>query len=179
MPRAALALASMAVLGFHAALHARSVKAQDHPNPVRGVRIASRIRCDGATNPQEDLKLEPTFSPGSAQRAFHLDLFESRYCRRLDLYFFCVVPGHRHWKHAWTASSQGPAAPPRYWMDSCAAWGTPDAPEYILSGWYRENPEAKDSPWKQAAIKKVSETPEIYEFTDAQGGAARLRIERK
>ncbi len=90
---------------------------------VQGVQITSRLHCDGATNPQDDVKMVTTFSPGGWQRSFHLDVFESQYCKRLDLYFFCVMHGHDHWKHEWAQNSQGTPGPARYWLNSCSAWG--------------------------------------------------------
>ena len=119
-------------------MYARSHHADDLVDRVQGVRIASRIPCDGATNPQDELGLETTFSPAGWQRAFHLDVFESQYCKRLDLYFFCVTHGHDRWKHDWAKDNRGTGGSGRYWIDTCAAWGSKDAQEYILSGWYRE-----------------------------------------
>ncbi len=159
-------------------MYARSHNADDLVDRIQGVRIASRIPCDGATNPQEELGLETTFSPAGWQRAFHLDVFESQYCKRLDLYFFCLTHGHDRWKHDWVKDNRSTGGSGRYWIDSCAAWESKDAPEYILSGWYRETAGKKD-PWKQATLKRVSDTPEIYEFTDPNGGTARIEIKRK
>ncbi|HUD99606.1 MAG TPA: hypothetical protein VMR62_08530 [Bryobacteraceae bacterium] len=179
MIRSSVVFSTIAVLGLGAAVFARAHRAEDLVDRVQGVRIASRFPCDGATNPQEDVKLETTFSPGGWQRAFHLDVFESQYCKRLDLYFFCVMHGHDRWKHEWEQNSQGPQVPARYWVNTCSAWGSKDAQEYILSGWFQEGAADRKLPWKQAAIKQVSATPEIYEFTDANGGTARLEIKRK
>jgi hypothetical protein len=167
----------MAVLGFGVALCARTHSGEDLMNRVQGLRISSRLPCDGATNPQEELKLATTFSPGGWQRSFHLDVFESQYCRRVDLYFFCLTHGHDRWKQEWVNSSEAPTAPARYWMDACADWGSKDAPEYILSGWYQEGA-GKKLAWKQTAIKKTSDNPEVYEFADPNGGTARIEIKR-
>src|SRR5450432_2970150 len=167
MTRSSIALVSLAALGLAAGVSARSQRAQDLVDRVQGVRISSRLPCDGANNPQEDLKLETTFSAGGWQRSFHLDVFESQYCKRLDLSFFCAMHGHDHWKHEWVRDSQGNPGPERYWLNACAAWGSKAAPEYILSGWYQEGAASRKLPWKQAAIKQLSTTPEIYEFTDA------------
>lgn len=179
MIRPFIALASLAVLGLAAGVYARTHRADDLVDRVQGVRLSSRIPCDGATNPQEELKLETTFSPGGWPRAFHLDVFESQYCKHLDLYFVCVMHGHDHWKHEWARDSQGTPGSARYWLNACSAWGSKDAQEYILSGWYREGPADGKLPWKRAAIKQVSTAPEIYEFTDANGGTARVEVQRK
>ena len=173
MSRPFIALVSLAVLGLGAGVYARARRAEDLVDRVQGVRIASRLPCDGATNPQEELK------PGGWQRSFHLDVFESQYCKRLDLYFFCVMHGHERWKHEWAQDSQGNPGPGRYWVNACSAWGSKDAQEYILSGWYQEGAADRKLPWNQAAIKQVSATPEKYEFTDSNGGTARGEIKRK
>jgi len=159
-------------------LYARSHNADYLLDRVEGVRISSRLPCDGSTNPQEELKMQTTFSPGGWQKSFHLDIFESRYCKRLDLYFFCVMHGHDRWKHEWVANSQGGPAPRMYWLNACSSWGTKDNQDYILSGWYQEGEPSNKLPWKQAAIRQVSAAPEIYEFSDPQGGTARLEIKR-
>ena len=172
------AFASLALLGLAAGLLARSQKAEDLVDRVEGVRIASRMHCDGATNPQEEVALETQFSPGGLERAFHLDVFESRYCKHVDLYFVCLKRGRDRWKHLWAADSQAPQPSRRYWIDSCTAHQAETAPEYILSGWYREAGDKKAA-WKQAAVKKVSDSPEVYEFSDPQGGTARVAVGRK
>jgi hypothetical protein len=174
MIRPTLAIVLLAVL-----LYGKAPRAENLVDRVQGVRISSRIPCDGATNPQEDLKFETTFSPGGGQRSFHLDAFESQYCKHLDLYFFCVMHGHERWKHAWEQQSQGAASPGRYRIDVCSSWGSKDAQEYILSGWYQQGAADRKLAWKQAAIKQVSAMPEIYEFADANGGTARVEIKRK
>jgi len=179
MIRRSIALASFLILGLGAGVFDRSHHAEDLVDRVQGVRIASRVPCDGSTNPQEELKLETSFSPGGWQRSFHLDVFESRYCRRLDLYFFCVMHGHDRWKHEWAQDGQGVPGPGRYWVRACSTWRSNDAQEYLLSGWYQEGAADRKLPWKQAAVKHVSATPDIYEFTDPKGGTARVEIKRK
>jgi len=173
------AIAGILLLGWGAGISARSHKAEDSVDQVQGMRISSRLPCDGATNPQEELVLQTTFSPSGAPRSFHLDVFESKYCRLVDLYFVCALHGHDRWKHEWSAGSQGPAQLGRYWVSACADWGSPDAPQYVLSGWYQEGGPDRKLPWKQAALKQVSTTPEIYEFTEPGGGSARLQIGRR
>ncbi|MGO4883641.1 MAG: hypothetical protein ACLP59_22895 [Bryobacteraceae bacterium] len=179
MRRFSVALLSLAISGLAAGVFARSHAAYDSVDRVQGVRISSRLPCDGATNPQEEIKFETTFSPGGWQRSFHLDVFEAQYCKHLDLYFYCVVHGRDRWKHEWEQNGEGPQGPGRYWIKSCSSWGEKTAPEYILSGWYQEGAADRKLPWKQAAIKQVSASPEIYEFTDPQGGTARVEIEHK
>lgn len=179
MIRSPIVLAALFLLAVGAAVYARARRAGDLVDRVEGVRISSHWRCDGSTNPQEELDFETAFSPGGVARAFHLDVFESRYCKLVDVHFFCVIHGHDHWKHEWAQASQGPQGQARYWINACTAWGAENPQEYILSGWYQEGVGDRKAPWKQAVIKQVSATPEIYEFTDAGGGTARLEIKRK
>lgn len=179
MIRSALVVVPLAVVGLSAGIFGRSHNPEDVLDRVQGVRISSRIPCDGDTNPQEEVRLVTTFSPGGWQRSFHLDVFESQYCKRLDLYFFCVTHGHDRWKHAWVQDSSDVPGAGRTWINTCSAWQSKDAPEYLLSGWYQEGAADKKQPWKQGAIKKVSDTPEAYEFTDPNGGTARIEILRK
>jgi hypothetical protein len=179
MIRPSIFIASLGILGLGAVVYARSHRAEDIVDRIQGVRISSHLPCDGATNPQEEVKLETTFSPGGWQRSFHLDVFESQYCKYVDVYFFCLVHGHDKWKHEWSQDSQGTPGPGRYWINACSAWGAKDPREYILSGWYQEGAADRKLPWKQAAIKQVSTTPEVFEFTDANGGTARLEVKRK
>ncbi len=159
--------------------YGRSQKPEDLMDSVKGVAISSRRGCDGATNPQEDVELLTTFSSGSSERSFRLDEFESKYCRLVNLYFICAVHGHDRWKPVWSSDNQAPEAGPRVWLNTCAKWGSPEAPKYILSGWYKEGTGNQKLPWKQAEIKKVSASPEIYELVDPSGGTARVEIRRK
>ena len=178
--RLALGIAAIAVLGLGAGLGARSHTPETLLDSVKGVPVVSRISCDGSTNPREEIELIASFSPGGWERSFNLDVFESRYCRRAaDLDFICVAHGHNRWKHEWSAGSGRPPAPARYWLKSCSAWESKDAARYLLSGWYKEGGPGNKLPWKQAAIKQVSARPEVYEFTDPNGGTARVEIRRK
>ena len=178
MPRFSVVIAPLLIWGLGAGVCAGLHKTEDLLNPVQGLPIASRIPCDGSTNFQEDVEFVSAFSPGGWQRSFHLDEFESKYCRHADLYFICVVHGRDRWKHEWSSESGGPPGVARHWLKSCFAHESQDPPKYILSGWYREGAGEK-LPWRQAAIKQVSAAPEIYEFTDSNGGTARVEIKRK
>jgi hypothetical protein len=160
-------------------LSARSHAPEDLLDSVKGIRIASRIPCDGSTNPREEVELHSTYSPGGWERSFRLDMFRSKYCRRLDLYFVCVFHGHDGWRPAWSSDSSHPPSTERFWLHSCSAWESADAAQYLLSGWYKEGEQGQKRPWKQAAVRKVSSNPETYEFTDPNGGTARVELPRK
>ncbi len=177
--RFALGTAALAVLGIAAGLPGRSHAPEEQLETVKGVSVASRIPCDGSTNPREEIELRTAFSPGGWAKSFHLDMFQSKYCRRADLYYICLFHGHDGWRPAWSSGGDSPPAAPRFWLKSCSAWEARDAAQYLLSGWYQEGGPSKKLPWKQAAIKQVSSHPEVYEFTDPNGGTARLEVGRK
>jgi hypothetical protein len=171
-------LASIAILAIGAGAYARSHRDDQPLEPSKGVHLSSRIACDGSTNPQDEIRLAATFSPGGWERSWKLDEFDEKYCKRIDLGFACVMPGHDRWRRAWSADSSQPSATGRYDLDSCYAWGSKDAPQYLLTGWYKEGGPESKLPWKQAEVKQVSSKPEVYEFADPNGGTVRLEINR-
>jgi hypothetical protein len=63
-------------------------------------------------------------------------------------------------------------------LSSCYEWGSTEAAQYVLSGWYQEGAADPKVAWHQSTIKQVSTEPEVYEFTDPNGGTARLEISR-
>jgi hypothetical protein len=190
-------MASVALLyaGFEA--NARTHEAP--VDPSKGAKLTSRIPCDGETNPEDQLVLQPTFSAGGMERAFRIELFEKDYCKRVDLGFKCLQPAHNRWKQEWrveSAQAAGRSAPGEsvvrdsqspnpqrgyIGLASCATWGSKDPADYVLTGWYRESPSkkaGKKALWKQAEIKRASSSMESYEFADPSGGTARLEIVR-
>lgn len=171
-------VASLAILGLAAGSYARSHRADEPLDPSKGARLSSRIRCDGSTNPQDEISLAATFSPGGWERTLKLEEFDEKYCKRINLGFACLMHGHARWRREWSSDSSRPATTGRYGLDSCYAWGSKDAPQYLLTGWYKEGGPESKLPWKQAALKQVSSKPEIYEFTDPNGGTVRLEITR-
>jgi hypothetical protein len=177
MARFAGVVASCAILGLGTGGYARTHPREEPLDPSKGVKLSSRIPCDGATNPQDQINLTPTFSPGTGERSFRIDVFEDEYCKRMDLGFACLTRRHSLWKQEWSvdsAHSEGRS----YGLDSCAELGSKDTPQYVLSGWYREGGADSKLPWKQVVLKPVSSRWETYEFTDPNGGTARLEINR-
>jgi hypothetical protein len=171
-------VASLAILALGAAAYARSRHGDELVDPSKGASLSSRIPCDGSTNPQEEISLAATFSPGGWERSLKLEVFDEKYCKRIDLGFACLMPGHDRWRREWSSDSSRPANTGRYGLDSCYTWGSKDTPKYLLTGWYKEGGADSKLPWKQAAVKQVSSKPEIYEFADPNGGTARLEIQR-
>jgi hypothetical protein len=181
MARLAGAVAFCAVFGLGTAMYARNHIREEPLDPSKGAKLTSRIPCDGATNPQDLLNLAATFSKGDGERAFRIEVFEANYCKRGDLGFACVQPGHSLWKQEWTVVSSSASSNPvagSYGLDSCAAWGSKETPQYVLSGWYREGGADSKMPWKQVAVTKVASRWETYEFADPSGETGRLEINR-
>jgi hypothetical protein len=171
-------IASLALLYAGFAANARTHEAP--VDPSKGAKLTSRIPCDGETNPEDQLVLEPTFSAGGMERAFRIELFEKDYCKRVDLGFKCLQPGHDRWKQEWTVDSAN-SQRGYVGLASCATWGSKDPADYVLTGWYRESPGKKADKkalWKQAEIKRISSGMDAYEFADPSGGTARLEIVR-
>lgn len=177
-------LASAALLSLVAGGDART-KVKEAPLDAKlGVKLASRIPCDGNTNPEDQVSLNTNFSPGGWQREFRIEVFQDKFCRHGDLGWACVRPGSDEWKQEWTAESSTPASSGYYGLRSCYQQGYKEAPQIVLTGWYKqtdEDPKAqKKEVWKQAEVKKVTGTRwETYEFTDPNGGTARIELDRR
>jgi hypothetical protein len=169
---------SLAILGLAAGSYARSHRGEELLDPSKGARLSSRISCDGSTNPQDEISLAATFSPGGWERSLKLEEFDEKYCKRINLGFACVMPGHSRWRQEWSSDSSRPASTGKHGLDSCYTWGSKEAPQYLLTGWYKEGGPGSKLPWKQAVMKQVSSKPEIYEFADPNGGTVRLEITR-
>lgn len=170
-------LAVFAILGIGVAGYARTKVKEAPVDPAQGAKLASRIPCDAETNPADEVTLEPTFSSGGWERSFRIEVYEKDYCKRFDLGFKCLQEGHDLWKPEWSVESTKPANG-SVGLDACNEWRGKDAPQYLLTGWYREPGDPKQHPWKQVEIKKVRSRWETYEFTDPNGGTARLEIDR-
>ena len=81
----------------------------------------------------------------------------------------------------WSAANEQPAAHALLPLSSCDDWASTEPAQYILSGWYQEGTANPKLPWHQATVKQVSTVPgapEVYEFTDPNGGTARLEMTR-
>jgi hypothetical protein len=177
-------LASAAILCVGAGAFARTHRPKEAPvESSLGVPLTSRIPCDGATNPEDQINLVTTFSPGGWERSFRIETFESKYCKRGDLGWACIQPGHTLWKQEWSAASSAPSSAPSatgsFGLPSCDSWGSKEAPQVILTGWYKEGAGDSNLVWKQIAVKKVESRWETYQFTDPNGGTARVEIDRR
>jgi hypothetical protein len=177
MARFAGVVASCAILGLGTGGYARTHNREEPLDPAKGAKLSSRLPCDGATNPQDQINLTPTFSLGTLERSFRIDVFEDKYCKRMDLGFACLTPRHSLWKQEWSVDSSHPEGR-SYGLDSCSEWGSKDTPRYVLTGWYREGGPESKLPWKQAVVKQVPSRWEVFEFADPSGGTGRLEINR-
>lgn len=175
--------ASVAVL-CAASGYARFHKPKEAPvDSTLGVPLASRIPCDGATNPEDQVSLATTFSPGGWERSFRIEVFEDKYCKRGDLGWACVQPGHALWQREWSAVSGSASSVGTFGLSSCDALGSKEAPRILLTGWYKkpgaDAKQAKQELWKQVQIRKTASRWETYEFTDPNGGTASIELVRR
>jgi len=140
------------------------------------VKLESPIPCDGVTNPQQEIILDAHFSPEGWQRVFIVDNFQDESCQAgIGIKCFKRVPAG--YRDDLIVDSDGTR---HHWLNSCRTWGSKEAAQYTLSGWYKEGPASKKKlPWKQAPLKQVSTQPEVYEFTDPNGDKASVEIRRR
>src|SRR5580698_912858 len=182
MARVPVVLASVAVLAFAVGGSARTKVHEEPLDPAKGAKLASRIPCDGVTNPEDQVNLTPTFSEGKLEREFRINVYEENSCKRGDLGFKCLQPGKELWKEEWNVTSAQPENG-LFGLASCAgqtvrgkgsatqgflAPGSKDAPQIVLTGWYREAGSDPKRPWKQGEVKQVSGRWETYEFADPE-----------
>ena len=185
MARLSTILASCAILTLTAEGYARTKVREEPLDPSKGAKLASRIPCDGVTNPEDQIKLVSTFAPGNLERSFRINVYEDKYCQRMDLGFRCLQTGHALWKQEWSVVNSHPQGETgAYDLASCSEQGSfgqisKDAPQIVLTGWYREAGSDPNRPWKQAVVKKLDSRWETYEFTDPDGAAARIEITRR
>src|SRR5271170_2685416 len=173
-------LAFCAILGLAAGGSARTKVREEPLDPSKGAKLTSRIPCDGVTNPEDQVKLVSTFPAEKLERSFRIDVYEENYCKRMDLGFKCLEPGHALWKQEWSVLNSHPQGENgTYGLASCAAQGSKDAPQIVLTGWYREPGSDPNRTWKQVELKKLDSRWETYEFADPDGETARLEITRR
>jgi hypothetical protein len=180
MARHIAILASCAILGLAAGGYARTKVREEPLDPSKGAKLTSRIPCDGVTNPEDQVKLVSTFAAGTLERSFRINVYEDKYCKRMDLGFKCLEPGHALWKQEWSVENSHPQGESGvYGLASCSEQGSKSAPQIVLTGWYREAGSDPNRPWKQAVLKQVPSRWETYEFADPDGGTARIEITRR
>ena len=158
--------------------------ARDPVDPAKGVPLHSRIPCDGNGGPEEAVHVQATFSsgasPSAAAREFVVSRYQTDKCS-VETMLQCWHKARSGWHYVWSAASNAGGAQPSVSdilsLASCNAWGSTEAPQYVLSGWSQEGSESKPV-WRQGTVKQVSSQPEVYEFTDPSGGTARLEIKR-
>jgi hypothetical protein len=185
-------VAACAILGLGAGGYAKTkTKVREEAlDPSKGMKLASRIPCDGVTNPEDQVNLTSTFSAGTLERSFRISVFEENYCKRMDLGFKCLKPGHDLWKEEWSVANSHPQGEiGTYGLASCAEEGlvaqsataeiSKEPPQIVLTGWYREDGSDPDRPWKQVELKKLPSRWDVYEFADPAGGTARVEITRR
>jgi hypothetical protein len=191
----AAVLATSAILGLAGGGYARTKVREEPLDTSKGAKLASRIPCDGVTNPEDQVKLVSTFSAGTVEQAFRINVYEDKYCKRVDLGFKCLQEGKALWKEDWSVDNSHPQGETGFYgLASCgepslagagavqgrsAEQVSKDPPQIVLSGWYREPGPDPKRPWKQAVLKKLDSRWETYEFADPAGGTARIELTRR
>lgn len=145
---------------------------------AKAVSLRSRIPCDGYTAPEDDVRVQVTFSSGSGAREFVVSRFHKESCE-VNVKIKCLHREKEGWDAVWSATSVQPTASGTMYLGSCYAWGSSEPAQYVLSGWYKEGAPNSKIEWRQAMVKQVSANPEVYEFSDPSGETARLQILRK
>jgi hypothetical protein len=190
MARLIAIFTTCAIFGLAAGGYARTKIREEPLDPSKGAKLASRIPCDGVTDPEDQVSLVSAFSAGTLEREFRINVYEENYCKRGDLGFKCLKPGTALWKEEWSVNNSHPQGETGlYGLASCTEEGlaaqsaavqiSKEPPQIVLSGWYREPGADPNRPWKQAVLKKVDSRWETYEFTDPNGGTARVEISRR
>jgi hypothetical protein len=159
-------------------LSARGTKSSDVIDISKSVTISSRIPCDGATAPQDQVSAKASFSEGPSERSFMVSEFQQGSCK-VNVKIHCFDKVKTGWRQDWAVTNTHPQTPSLLPLDSCYAWGSKEAAQYVVSGWYKPAGVNKKAPWVQATVKQVSSNPDVYEFTDAGGGTARLELSRR
>ncbi len=145
---------------------------------AKSAALRSRIPCDGQTSPADNVLVKATFSSGDFARQFLVSRFQKDTCE-INLKVRCLHHVKEGWYEMWSAASAQPSTAGTLPLSACYAWGSSEAAQYVVSGWYKEGAPASKLEWRQAAVKRISAQPEVYEFTDPKGATARLEIERR
>lgn len=163
-----LALLLIFGLGHHA---------RDPVDLAKGVPLHSRLKCDGYGSPEDLLRLKAKFSAGGSLREFVISRFQVDKCG-VETMFQCWHKERAGWNEVWSVENEQPSARALVPVGACNEWGSEAPAQYVLSGWYQAGSAGSKPVWKQTAIKQVSAQPEVYAFTDPNGGTARLEITR-
>ncbi len=156
---------------------------QEPVDPAKSAPLHSRLKCDGYGAPEDLVRIQVTFSPGAWAREFVVSRYQDYKCE-LDVKGKCLHKIKEGWRDAWSVSNVQPSAHAMLPISSCYEWGSTELAKYVLSGWYQEGAADPKLAWHQSTIKQVSSgaslegAPEVYEFTDPNGGTARLEITR-
>jgi hypothetical protein len=151
--------------------------ARDPVDPAKGIQLHGRIPCDGNGQPEDLLRIKPTFSAGGTPREFVISRYEVDKCS-VETMFQCWHKTRAGFHDTWSLSNAEPSANALVPIDSCYEWGSKEPSQYVLSGWYQESASDSKAAWKQIPVKQVSAQPEVYEFADPSGGTARLEVTR-
>jgi len=146
-------------------------------DPAKSAPLHSRIPCDGNGAPEDLLRIKATFPSGGWSREFVVSHHVNERCE-VDVKIKCLHREKAGWRDVWSAANVETSTHTLLPISSCYEWGSNAPAQYVLSGWYQEGEADSKLAWKQAPVKQISSEPEVYEFTDPNGGTARLEIGR-
>jgi hypothetical protein len=149
---------------------------RDPVDPAKGVALHSRLPCDGQGAPEDLLRVKASFSAGGAVREFAVSQYGTDKCS-VETMFQCWHKRRDGWHDVWSVANVEASSRALVPVSSCNAWGSTEPAKYVLSGWYQGGSESKPV-WKQVPVKQFSTLPEVYVFTDPNGGTARVEIAR-
>ena len=162
------------------ALQGKLSRKSDHVIDLsKTLPLATHRSCDGYTSPEEHPAVEAQFSRDGSDRFFLVSVYQKSACK-VDVKGKCLDKQVEGWQDVWTVHNTDEIRTDMLSLRTCYTWGTSEPAEYVLSGWYQageENSKQSKKPkqaWVQAAIRKTSSTPDVYEFSDGQGGSAKL-----
>jgi hypothetical protein len=156
-------------------------KAEHTIDPALSAKLTSRIPCDGAASPEDHPIVKTSFPPGGLERSFTITTYQKGGCK-FDAKVKCLNKEVEGFYNSWTVSSTAPALKAdQVSLRSCYAWGSSEPAQYLLSAFVasgERNPKHphKAAPMKQVAVKKTGSNPDVYEFSDPQGGNGRIEL---
>ncbi len=165
-------------LGVQLSLSARGSKNSNLIDISKSIVLASRIPCDGATAPEDQVAAKASFTDGPSERAFTLSEYQKGSCK-VDVKVHCFEQVKEGWRQDWITTNTQPQKPFSLSLSSCYEWGSKEAAQYVVSAWYKPGGVNKKMPWIQAPMKKLSSNPDVYEFSDPAGATGRLELNRR
>ena len=108
----------------------------------------SRLKCDGYGAPEDLLRIKATFSSGAWAREFVVSRYQTDKCG-VETMFQCWHKPRLAGTTCGPPRTTQPAAHALLPLSSCYDWGSTEAAQYVLSGWYQEGAADPKLAWQQ------------------------------